>query len=268
MAASADAAKAAAAEAAADLVEDGMLLGLGTGSTVGFFLVALSQRDRDVAGVPTSVATAHRCRELGIRLVAPDEVEALDLCVDGADELTTDLSLTKGGGGALLRERVVATMAHRMVVVATADKLVDQLGDSFPLPVEVVPFAVAPVTRRLEALGFVATLRRTAGPGGTALTGDPGDRADPSAPVGGAGDAAGRPGDLDLHAAGGPGSYRTDNGNAVLDCRFAGGIPDPAGMDRAVDAVPGVVGHGLFIGIASAALLASPDGDVDRLGTI
>lgn len=154
-----DAGKRAAAVAAAELVEDGMRLGLGTGSTVAFFLEALAARRLRVAGIPTSETTAARCRELGIELLTPDDVEELDLAVDGADELTSDLTLTKGGGGALLREKVVAAMARRFAVIATGDKLVPRLADSFPLPVEVVPFAVAPVRRALRGLGFEVAVR-------------------------------------------------------------------------------------------------------------
>lgn len=154
-----DRAKRAAGEAAAQLVEPGMRLGLGTGTTVARLLDALAARQVDVAGVPTSEATAERCRELGIGLLDPGDVDLLDLCIDGADELTADLTLTKGGGGALLREKVVAAMSDRMVVIATPDKQVEHLGDTYPLPVEVVPFALHPVRRRLEALGFEPDLR-------------------------------------------------------------------------------------------------------------
>lgn len=133
-----EAGKRAAGRAAAELVEDGMQLGLGTGSTVAHLLDALVERGVDVAGVPTSEATAERCRQLGIGLLDAAEVSRLDLCIDGADELDHDLSLTKGGGGALLREKVVAGMAERMVVIATPDKVVDRLADTFPLPIEVV----------------------------------------------------------------------------------------------------------------------------------
>ena len=222
----ADAAKKAAGEAAADVVEDGMRLGLGTGSTVAFFLEALAARDlEDIAGVPTSEVTAERCRELGIELLDPGEVERLDLCVDGADELTPMLELTKGGGGALLREKVVATLADRMLVIATPDKVVQRLGDSFPLPVEVVPFAVGPVTRTLEELGFEVTPR------------DGGD-------------------------------YRTDNGNAILDARMAGGIDDAAAMEATLALVPGVAESGLFIDLCTGAVLGSEDGSVERFGDI
>ena len=218
-----DQAKRAAGHAAADLVEDGMRLGLGTGSTVAHFLDALAARGlADVAGIPTSDDTERRCRELGIPLLDPGDVDRLDLCVDGADELTRDLVLTKGGGGALLREKVVATMADRMVVIATEDKVVDRLGDSFALPVEVVPFARGPVTRWLEDLDFQVTPR-------------------------------------------GDGRYNTDNGNVVLDCWMRGGIDDPAVMDARLSLLPGIAEHGLFVDLASQALLGREDGAVTTL---
>jgi len=158
-----DAGKRAAGRAAAELVEPGMRLGFGTGSTVEHFLVALAERGIDVAGVPTSEATARRCAELGLATLRPDEVDGLDLAIDGADELTRDLALTKGGGGALLREKVVAAMAARFVVIATPGKVVERLGDTFPMPVEVVPFAAAPVRRALEAEGFLVDGRNHGG---------------------------------------------------------------------------------------------------------
>ena len=216
------AAKRAAGRAAADRVTDGMVLGLGTGSTVAHFLDGLAERGVDVAGVPTSSATAERCRQLGIRLLDPADVEELDLCVDGADELTPELVLTKGGGGALLREKVVASMAREMLVIATPDKVVERLGDTFPLPLEVVPFAVVPVRRRLERLGCTVTERDG-------------------------------------------GSYRTDNGNAILDARFPGGIADPSATAALLADVPGVAEHGLFVGLARAAVLGRDDGSVEEL---
>ncbi len=216
-----DAAKRAAGEAAVDLVDPGMSLGLGTGSTVTYFLDALAARGIEARGVPTSEATAQRCRDLGIELLEVGEVERLDLCVDGADELDGQLALTKGGGGALLREKVVATLADRFVVIATVDKEVDRLGHSFPLPVEVVPFAVGPVTRTLRQMG-----------------------ADPLARD--------------------QGNYRTDNGNAVLDVRFPGGIEDPAVMDVRITLLPGVVTSGLFVDLADVALLGDDQGGVTR----
>lgn len=215
--------KQAAGEAAAELVESGMRLGLGTGSTVAYFLDAVAARGIDVVGVPTSMATANRCRELGIALVGLEEVDRLDLVVDGADELTPDLNLTKGGGGALLREKVVAAMGDRFVVIATPDKVVDRLGATFALPVEVVAFAVPEVARRLMALGAADVRPR------------------------------------------GEGQYRTDNGNAILDATFTAGIPDVDLLDVALALTPGVAEHGLFVGMASEALLGTPDGTVQRL---
>lgn len=220
-----DPAKDASGRAAAALVEGGMRLGLGTGSTVDRFLVALAARGLDVAGVPTSRATELRCAELGIPLLDPSDVERLDLVVDGADELTADLVLTKGGGGALLREKVVAAMGDRFVVIATADKLVDRLGDTFAVPVEVVPFALAPVRRELEREGLEVQERS---------------------------DAAGA-------------SYRTDNGNAILDVRLDGGLEDPEQVDVWLTMLPGIVTSGIFTDLATDALLGAPDGEVRTL---
>lgn len=217
-----DEAKRAAGEAAADLVEPGMRLGLGTGSTVAYFLDALAGRGVEVAGVPTSDATAARCGELGIPLLDLGEVHELDLCVDGADELDAELNLTKGGGGALLREKVVASLATRFVVIATVDKQVLRLGDTFPLPIEVVPFAVAPVVRALEERHAEPVVRDG-------------------------------------------GRYRTDNGNAVIDVRFPGGIEDPAVLDVTLTLLPGVVTSGLFIDLADLALLGDAQGAVTQL---
>lgn len=218
-----DDAKRSAARAAAELVEDGMRLGLGTGSTVTHFLDAVAEAGRDVVGVPTSAATAARCRELGIRLLDVADAVSLDLAVDGADELTCDLTLTKGGGGALLREKVIASLAERFVVIATGDKLVARLADSFALPLEVVPFAVGPVTRALHAEGFAQIVLR------------------------------------------GDGRYRTDNGNAILDVRAPGGLEDPAVTDVWLRTIPGIAETGLFVDLATDALLGEPDGTVRHL---
>lgn len=216
-------AKRAAGEAAAERVESGMRLGLGTGSTVAFFLDRLAARGLDdIAGVPTSEATAAHCRELGIELLGVGDVESLDLCVDGADELTPDLVLTKGGGGALLREKVVASLSRRMIVIATPDKVVDRLADTFALPVEVVPFAAPAVARTLEHLGFEVVPR-------------------------------------------GDGAMRTDNGNAILDARFPGGLPDPRAMAATLSAVPGVAEHGLFLDLGTEAILGHEDGTVSTI---
>lgn len=224
-----DVAKRAAAIAAAELVEPGMRLGLGTGSTVAYFLDALAERALDdVAGVPTSQATAHRCRALGIALLDPGETDRLDLAVDGADEIAGDFTVTKGGGGALLREKVVATMADTFVVIATVDKVVTRLADTFPLPIEVVPFAAAPVTRTLQNLGFEVVERR-------------GEAGDP---------------------------VRTDNGNTLLDARWPGGLDDPAVTDAQLALEPGVVTTGLFVDLVDRVLLGTPRGTVEELPAI
>lgn len=221
----ADDRKRAAAMAALELVEDGMRLGLGSGSTVDHLLGAIAERGLDVAGVPTSEATEAYCRELGIRLLSPAEVDRLDLAIDGADELDRALTATKGGGGALLREKVVASMAQRFVIIATTDKLVERLADTFPLPVEVVPFAEGPVTRSLRSHGYEVTLR-TAGEGPPVVT---------------------------------------DNGNHLLDARMVGGLEDPAVEDLWITALPGVVTSGLFVDLAHLALLADEHGAIVSL---
>lgn len=217
--------KRAAATAALELVEDGMRLGLGSGSTVDHLLEAIAERGLDVAGVPTSEATAAYCRELGIRLLSPADVERLDLAIDGADELDHALTATKGGGGALLREKVVATMADRFVIIATTEKLVERLADTFALPLEVVPFAVGPVTRSLRSRGYEVTLR-TAGEGPAVVT---------------------------------------DNGNHLLDAHMAGGLEDPAVEDLWITVLPGVVTSGLFVDLADLALLADEQGAIVSL---
>lgn len=214
-----------AAEAALAAITPGMHMGLGTGSTVAEFLTVLAAADLGVSGVPTSEATAAQCRELGIPLLQPNDVTHLDLTVDGADEIDADLRATKGGGGALLREKVVASISERMIVIATTDKLVERLGDSFALPVEVVPFAHTIVLSRLEKLGFAVTVRQN---------------------------TAGEP----IH---------TDNHNMVLDARFPGGITDPAGVDVEISMIPGVVTSGLFIDLVTEAYLAGEDGSVTHL---
>lgn len=220
-----DDAKRAAGEAAAQLVEPGMRLGFGTGSTVAYFLDALAARDLPgVVGIPTSEQTARRCEELGLGLASANDLDALDLAVDGADEFDDELQATKGGGGALLREKVVAHMAARFVVIATPDKQVRRLGRTFPLPVEVVPFALAPVRRALERRGAEVTVR--------------GGQADPTV---------------------------TDNGNLILDATFPEGIEDPAVLDLALAHEPGVVTSGLFIDLVDHVILGHPDGSTTRV---
>lgn len=214
---------------AAELVEDGMVVGLGTGSTVAFTLERLAERIRSeglaLRGVPTSLDTETKARALGIPLVTLDEVESIDLTIDGADEVDRALNLTKGGGGALLREKVVAFASWQLVIVVGRDKLVERLGTTFLLPVEVVPFARPAVAREIRALGAEPILRM-------------GD--------------AGKP-------------YATDNGNQILDCRYPDGIEDPAEMERSLDRIPGIVETGLFVGLADLVVVGAADGSVERI---
>ncbi len=183
--------KAAAASKSLEYVEDGMVLGLGTGSTAKYVIELLGQRVRDglrIRGIPTSKASAALADSLTIPLTTLDQIESIDLTIDGADEIGPGLELIKGGGGALLHEKIVASCSRRLLIVADEHKKVDQLG-RFPLPVEVIPFAAAPVKRQLEKLG-----------------------ANPSLRIGNGGEP-----------------FITDEGNFLFDCSF-GKIPDPAGV--------------------------------------
>lgn len=212
-----------AGRAAAELVEDGMVIGLGTGSTAAFLIQALAQRLHAglhiVGAVPTSQATARLASSLAIPLVSLENYPLLDLAIDGADEIDPQLNLIKGAGGALLREKIVATAARRFVVISDTSKLVPRLGTHFALPVEVVPFALNLVQRHLEALGAQVQPR--------------------------------------IHE---QQLFVTDNQNYILDCRFPTGIADPARLQTQLRAIVGVVEHGLFLGIAQQALVAGPDG--------
>lgn len=216
-----------AAEAALDLVEDGMKLGLGTGSTAQKFVELLARKVEqglNVRCVPTSETTRLQAEALGISLSTLDETPFLDLTVDGADEIDADLRLIKGGGGALLREKIVATASEKMVVIADSTKFVRQLG-RFPLPVEVIPF------------GLTATRNMIA-----ALAGD-----------------VGCEGELQLRRARDGQAFVTDNGNYIIDCLF-GHIPEPEGLDESLKMIPGVVENGLFIAIADKAFISGPTG--------
>jgi ribose 5-phosphate isomerase A len=218
-----------ASERALAYVEPGMKLGLGTGSTAVKFVDLLGARVKaglSVICVPTSEATRAQAERLGIPLTTLEETPALDLTVDGADELDDSLRLIKGGGGALLREKIVATASRRMIVIADASKLKPTLG-AFPLPVEVVRFGLG-ATRAM-----VAALATEAGCTG-AIT-------------------------LRQDKDGAP--FVTDGGNYLLDCSF-GRIGNPEALDAALKRVPGVVENGLFLGIASLAIIAGPDGVV------
>lgn len=209
---------------AAGEVRSGMTLGLGTGSTVAWFLEALAARledgsVRDVVGVPTSVATEERARALDIPLGSLSDLQPLDLTVDGADEIAPSLDLVKGLGGALLREKMVAQASHRMIVIADDSKLVDRLGEKAPVPVEVVRFEWRAHLAALRELGAEPVLRRVDG-----------------TPV------------------------VTDNGNYLLDCHVEGAIDHPAGLERALAGRAGIVASGLFLGLATEAFVASREG--------
>jgi ribose 5-phosphate isomerase A len=222
-----------AAERAMAFVRSGMRLGLGTGSTARHFVDLLGAGVREgleVVGVPTSEATFRQAAALGVPLATLDEIPELDLTIDGADEIDLSLRLIKGGGGALLREKIVAAASRRMLVIADSAKLVARLG-AFPLPVEVVPFGLAATHRRVAlacaALGLTGSI------------------------------ALRRRGD-DV--------FVTDGGHYILDCAFSA-IADPEGLANALAFIPGVVEHGLFLGLASAAIVAGPRG-LEILGEI
>ncbi len=219
--------KRAAAARALDFVRPGMRLGLGTGSTACHFVDLLGERVKgglDVVAVPTSEATRAQAERLGIKLTTLDETPALDLTVDGADEIAPDLTLIKGGGGALLREKIVASASARMLVIADQSKLVPQLG-RFPLPVEIVPFGALVTRRAVEAATAACGSSVPALP---RLTKD------------------GHP-------------FVTDGGHWLLDAKLER-IAEPKMLAERLSAIPGVMEHGLFIGLAWAAIVAGPDG--------
>jgi ribose 5-phosphate isomerase A len=219
--------KHAAAVQAIALVQPGMRLGLGTGTTARHFIELLGERVRGglhVTAVPTSVATFTLANKAGIPLATLDETPDLDLTVDGADEIGPGLTLMKGGGGALLWEKIVAAASARMVVIADDSKWVPALG-RFPLPIDVVPFGVAATRRAVEKAA--------------AACGCPGPAVQRLTPEG--------------HP------FITDGGHLLLDASL-GRIPDPGALAARLSEIPGVAEHGLFIGLASAAIVAGPDG--------
>ena len=226
--------KRAAAERAAELVTDGMRLGLGSGSTAAYFVAAIGERVRGglrVACVPTSEATREQAQREGIPLTTLDETAELDLTVDGADEVDDDLRLIKGGGGALLREKIVASASRRMIVVADSSKHVAKLG-RYPLPIEVVPFGLTAVERSIARLL----------------------------------DSLGASGSMALRRAADGAPYVTDGGHFILDAHL-GRIDKPNVLASTLNNIPGVVEHGLFIGLATGAILATGEGLVE-LGQI
>lgn len=216
--------KEAAARASVKLVRDGDIVGLGTGSTAAYAVRFLGERVQaglKIRGIPTSIHTQELATSLGIPLTTLDEFQAIDVTIDGADEVDPQLRLIKGGGGALLREKIVASATRNFVIIADSSKQVPVLG-KFPVPVEVIKFAEALVAKKIAALGAAVTVR---------------------------GASSGKP-------------FLTDEGNHILDCNF-GQIPDPPGLARELEKMPGVVEHGLFIGMAAVALIGKGDGVIE-----
>lgn len=216
-----------AAARAVEYVEGGMKLGLGTGSTARHFVELLGERVRGglkVVGVPTSEATRVDAGRCGVPLTTLDEIDRLDLTVDGADEIDTHLDAIKGGGGALLREKIVAAASARMIVIADDSKWVETLG-RFPLPVEVIPFGLAATRRALEnCFG-----------------------------------QAGVSGEISIRKGKDGHAFVTDGGHWIVDAHL-GRIPDGPRLATLLNAIPGVVEHGLFIGLAGTAILAGSHG--------
>ena len=211
--------KEAAARASLAFVREGDIVGLGTGSTAAYAVRFLGERVRaglKIRGIPTSRHTEALARSVGIPVTSLEEFTQINVTIDGADEVGPQLNLIKGGGGALLREKIVASASQKVVIIADSSKQVPVLG-KFPLPVEVIPFAQALVARRIESLGASVKIR-----------------------------------------SGGGKPFVTDEGHHILDCSF-GQIPDPAGLARKLSDMPGVVEHGLFIGMASVVLIGKED---------
>ena len=214
--------KEAAASKAVEYVEEGMVVGLGTGSTAEFAIRALGERVSDglrIVAVPTSVASAKLGKELGIDISSLEEHPEVDLTIDGADEVDGNLNLVKGLGGALLREKIVAGASRREIIVVDPTKVVDRLGTRSPLPVEVIPFGWSLARHRLLDLGTRPDLRRT-----------------PAGPC------------------------ETDNGNYILDCHFERGIADAVEMERLINDIPAVVENGLFVGLTDIVVVGREDG--------
>lgn len=213
-----------AADRAAEWIEDGMTVGLGTGSTAYWAIHRIAERVKEglnIRAAASSIRSEQLARELGIPFVSLDDIDRIDLTIDGADEADDRLNLIKGGGGALLREKILAAASDRFIVIVDESKRVRTLG-AFPLPVEIVPFGSRLTLNRLTALGGNPVVR----------TSDDGSR------------------------------YVTDNGNWIADCRF-GSIEDPERLQALLNEIPGVVDNGLFVGMASAVVIGKSDGSVE-----
>ena len=221
--------KEAAGSRAADHVADGMVVGLGTGSTAEYAIRTLGRRVAQglrIRAVATSEASARLARELNIEVLDLEGGLAVDLTIDGADEVDPGLDLVKGLGGALLREKIVARSSKQLIIIVDSSKMVTRLGTRSPLPVEVVPFAWSLVRHHLAEEGLRAELRRDAGTGGP---------------------------------------YETDNGNLILDCHFPHGIDDPVRTESWINSLPGVVENGLFIDLADRVIVGEENGACRQL---
>ena len=207
------------AEAAVEYVKDGMIVGLGTGSTTEFAVKKLGEKVRDglaIRGIPTSDITKKQAEEEGIPLIDFSETMYIDLTIDGADEIDADLNMIKGGGAALLREKIVASASREEIIIVSSEKFVHQLG-SFPLPVEVIPFGWQVIFKQLETLGGSPNLRLKQGQ-----------------------------------------ALRTDQGNYIIDCQFSQ-IIDAVQLEQLLNMIPGVVENGLFTGLCSRMIMADGD---------
>lgn len=222
-----DIAKKAVGRQAANLVQNGMLVGLGTGSTASFFLESLIERCRtsplQFQAVATSESTAKKAKAGELSLIDINTITSLDITIDGADEIDHQKQMIKGGGGALLREKIVASISKEMVVIIDEKKLVNQLG-AFPLPIEIVPFAHILTLNRIRHLGYQGNMRLT-------------DTKE---------------------------LYRTDNGNYIIDIIFPNKCQNPAKDNAALRSIPGVVEIGFFLGLAGRVLIGHPDGTVTQ----
>ncbi|MBW4656458.1 MAG: ribose-5-phosphate isomerase RpiA [Kaiparowitsia implicata GSE-PSE-MK54-09C] len=208
-------------KAAADRVVSGSIVGLGTGSTAAYMIEFLGEKLKsgelkDIKGIPTSFQGTVLAKQYGIPLTTLDEADRIDIAIDGADEVDPQKNLIKGGGAAHTQEKIVDCLAETFIVVVDSSKLVDKLGTTFLLPVEVIPMAIAPVMRKIEALGGQPTLRMGVKKAGPVVT---------------------------------------DNGNLIVDVKFDQGIDDPAGLDTILNNIPGVLENGLFVGVTDTVLI-------------
>ncbi len=213
-------------QAAADRVQSGSIVGLGTGSTTAYAIQFLGDRLKsgaltDIKGVPTSFQASVLAKQYGIPLTTLDEIDGIDIAIDGADEVDPQKNLIKGGGAAHTREKIVDSLAKEFIVVVDRSKLVDKLGSTFPLPIEVLPMAVAPVTKALISLGGKPELRMGVKKDGPVIT---------------------------------------DQGNMILDVTF-GGIDHPDELEKTLNNIPGVLENGLFIGVADLILIGDIEND-------